>query len=191
MVLSRLLFCFLQEDQNRCTLCLLHPICHFPGGDLCGGIVRLPHHAVGCDGIQDSHDRIHQHEFLVLRQMKVALCPDSLMDVFLWFIPRRVKGWKLRLAVGGGITASHVAAYGAWFFAVLVPSGGWASICGPSRQDAWEYGYVLSTAVSLRYVVKKPPQGYSNARLKEIYRRLEENPENPPEDGQPCQRRSI
>ena len=72
-----------------------------------------------------------------------------------------------------------------------------------------EYGYVLSTAVSLQYVVKKPPQGYSNARLKEIYSRLEENiyaeagngqaypeksraypenpenPENPLEDGQP------
>ena len=29
-----------------------------------------------------------------------------------------------------------------------------------------EYGYVLSTAVSLQYVVKKPPQGYSNARAK-------------------------
>jgi hypothetical protein len=34
---------------------------------------------------------------------------------------------------------------------------------------------VLSTAVSLQYVVKKPPQGYSNARLKEIYNRLEES----------------
>jgi len=59
---------------------------------------------------------------------------------------------------------------------------------------------VLSTAVSFQYVVKKPPQGYSSARLKEIYNRLEEesistepgngqsypgSPEKRPEDGQP------
>lgn len=37
-----------------------------------------------------------------------------------------------------------------------------------------EYGYVLSTAVSLQYMVKKPPQGYSTAKLKEIHDRLEE-----------------
>ena len=27
---------------------------------LCGGLPRTTHHAVGCDGIQDSHDRIRQ-----------------------------------------------------------------------------------------------------------------------------------
>ena len=96
------------------------------------------------------------------------------MNVFLWFIPRRVKGWKLRLAVGGGITAS-IAAYGAWFFAVLVPSWGLGINMWAINGTYQEYGYVLSTAVSLQYVVKKPPQGYSNARLKEIYSRLEEN----------------
>ena len=48
------------EDQNRCARCFLHPICHFPGGDLCGGLPRTTHHAVGCDGIQDSHDRVRQ-----------------------------------------------------------------------------------------------------------------------------------
>ncbi|MFR3752171.1 MAG: hypothetical protein ACLTW9_07125 [Enterocloster sp.] len=63
------------------------------------------------------------YEFFITRQMKAAFVLLLLMNVFLWFIPRRVKGWKLRLAVGGGITAS-IAAYGAWFFAVLVPSLG-------------------------------------------------------------------
>ena len=124
------------------------------------------------------------YEFFITRQMKAAFVLLLLMNVFLWFIPRRVKGWKLRLAVGGGITAS-IAAYGAWFFAVLVPSWGLGINMWAINGTYQEYGYVLSTAVSLQYVVKKPPQGYSNARLKEIYSRLEENPENPPEDGQP------
>ena len=68
-----------------------------------------------------------------------------------------------------------IAAYGAWFFAVLVPSWGLGINMWAINGTYQEYGYVLSTAVSLQYVVKKPPQGYSNARLKEIYSRLEEN----------------
>ena len=145
------------------------------------------------------------YEFFITRQMKTAFVLLLLMNVFLWFTPRRVRGWKLRLAVGGGIAASIVG-YGAWFFAVLVPSWGLGINMWAINGTYQEYGYVLSTAVSLQYVVKKPPQGYSNARLKEIYNRLEEsiyaeagngqaypeksraypeNPENPPEDGQP------
>ena len=33
-------------------------------------------------------------------------------------------------------------------------------------------GYILSTAISLKYMVKRPPQGYSLARLDEIYERV-------------------
>ena len=148
------------------------------------------------------------YEFFITRQMKTAFVLLLLMNVFLWFTPRRVRGWKLRLAVGGGIAAS-IAGYGAWFFAVLVPSWGLGINMWAINGTYQEYGYVLSTAVSLQYVVKKPPQGYSNARLKEIYNRLEEsiyaeagngqaypvksqaypenpeNPENRPEEGQP------
>lgn len=151
------------------------------------------------------------YEFFITRQMKTAFVLLLLMNVFLWFTPRRVRGWKLRLAVGGGIAASIVG-YGAWFFAVLVPSWGLGINMWAINGTYQEYGYVLSTAVSLQYVVKKPPQGYSNARLKEIYNRLEEsiyaeagngqaypvksqaypespenpeNPENRPEEGQP------
>lgn len=40
------------------------------------------------------------YEFFITRQMKAAFVLLLLMNVFLWFIPRRVKGWKLRLAVG-------------------------------------------------------------------------------------------
>ena len=151
------------------------------------------------------------YEFFITRQMKTAFVLLLLMNVFRWFTPRRVRGWKLRLAVGGGIAASIVG-YGAWFFAVLVPSWGLGINMWAINGTYQEYGYVLSTAVSLQYVVKKPPQGYSNARLKEIYNRLEEsiyaeagngqaypvksqaypespenpeNPENRPEEGQP------
>lgn len=114
------------------------------------------------------------YEFFITRQMKTAFVLLLLMNVFLWFTPLRVRGWKLRLAVGGGIAAS-IAGYGAWFFASLVPSWGLGINMWAINGTYQEYGYVLSTAVSLQYVVKKPPQGYSSARLKEIYSRLEES----------------
>jgi len=114
------------------------------------------------------------YEFFITRQMKTAFVLLLLMNVFLWFAPLRVRGWKLRLAVGGGIAAS-IAGYGAWFFASLVPSWGLGINMWAISGTYQEYGYVLSTAVSLQYVVKKPPQGYSSARLKEIYSRLEES----------------
>ena len=139
------------------------------------------------------------YEFFITHQMKTAFVLLLLMNVFLWFTPRRVRGWRLRLAVGGGIAAS-IAGYGAWFFACLVPSWGLGINMWAINGTYQEYGYVLSTAVSFQYVVKKPPQGYSSARLKEIYNRLEEesistepgngqsypgSPEKRPEDGQP------
>lgn len=114
------------------------------------------------------------YEFFITRHMKTAFLLLVLMNVILWFAPRRVRGWKLRLAVGGGIAAS-IAGYGAWFFACLVPSWGLGINMWAINGTYQEYGYVLSTAVSLQYVVKKPPQGYSSARLKEIYHRLEED----------------
>lgn len=133
------------------------------------------------------------YEFFITSQMKTAFVLLLLMNVFLWFTPRRIRGWKLRLAAGGGIAAS-IAGYGAWFFAVLVPSWGLGINMWAINGTYQEYGYVLSTAVSLQYVVKKPPQGYGSARLKEIYNRLEESmyaeeagsgQDNRPEDGQP------
>ena len=136
------------------------------------------------------------YEFFITHQMKTAFALLLAMNVFLWFAPRRVRGWKLRLAVGGGMAAA-IAGYGAWFFAFLVPSWGLGINMWAINGTYQEYGYVLSTAVSLQYVVKKPPQGYSSARLKEIYSRLEEETayagrrnartytENQPEDEQP------
>lgn len=63
------------------------------------------------------------YEFFITHQMKTAFVLLLAMNVFLWFAPRRVRGWKLRLAVGGGMAAA-IAGYGAWFFAFLVPSWG-------------------------------------------------------------------
>lgn len=113
------------------------------------------------------------YSFVITHEMKYACAAVFLMNVALWFMPRRVKGWKLRLAVGGGVAAA-VSGFAIWFFASLVPGWGLGINMWAVNSTYMEYGYVLSTAVSLQYVVKKPPSGYSTARLKEIYNRMEE-----------------
>lgn len=113
------------------------------------------------------------YSFVITHEMKYACAAVFLMNAALWFMPRRVKGWKLRLAVGGGVAAA-VSGFAIWFFASLVPGWGLGINMWAVNSTYMEYGYVLSTAVSLQYVVKKPPSGYSTARLKDIYNRMEE-----------------
>lgn len=113
------------------------------------------------------------YEFVITPEMKYAVLAVLIMNIALWFIPRRVKGWKARLAVSGGAVAA-IGGFAMWFFTSLVPGWGLGINMWAVNSTYQEYGYVLSTAVSLQYVVKKPPHGYSTARIKEIYSRMEE-----------------
>lgn len=113
------------------------------------------------------------YEFVITPEMKYAVLAVLIMNIALWFIPRRVKGWKARLAVSGGAAAA-IGGFAMWFFTSLVPGWGLGINMWAVNSTYQEYGYVLSTAVSLQYVVKKPPHGYSTARIKEIYSRMEE-----------------
>lgn len=113
------------------------------------------------------------YEFVITPEMKYAVLAVLIMNIALWFMPRRVKGWKARLAVSGGAAAA-IGGFAMWFFTSLVPGWGLGINMWAVNSTYQEYGYVLSTAVSLQYVVKKPPHGYSTARIKEIYSRMEE-----------------
>lgn len=88
------------------------------------------------------------------------------LNFLLQFFPVHVKGWKKRLALGGFGTCA-VAGLAACFYMVIVPSRN-LEINMWSMNDTYENsGYILSTAISLKYVVKKPPRGYSLALLRE------------------------
>ena len=113
------------------------------------------------------------YTFVITQEMKIACVCVILMNIALWFMPFRIRGWKLRLAAGAG-TAAAIGGFAAWFFTSLVPGWGLGINMWAVNDTYKEYGYVLSTAVSLQYMVKKPPQGYSTAKLKEIHDRLEE-----------------
>ncbi|MDO5350295.1 MAG: LTA synthase family protein [Lachnospiraceae bacterium] len=97
----------------------------------------------------------------------------AVCNVVLWFFPIRIKGWKKRAAaviLGTGT----IAGFAVFFFTYLV-SDKMLEINMWSMNDTYqEYGYFLSTAVSLKYMVKKPPQGYSLTKLRQIGSQLED-----------------
>lgn len=116
------------------------------------------------------------YEFVISEAMKEAVVILTALNVVLWFAPVRIRGWRLRLgALAAGAGAIGVFAY--VFFASIVP--GW--MLGINMWEVnstyQEYGYVLSTAVSLQYVVKKPPTGYSQAKVRSIYDAVAEKEE--------------
>ena len=113
------------------------------------------------------------YAFVISHEMKVACLVVVLMNAGLWFAPFRLRGWRQRLAAGSAV-AALTGGFAAWFFISLVPGQGWGINMWEVNDTYKEYGYVLSTAVSMQYVVKKPPHGYGTGRLKEIYGRLEE-----------------
>lgn len=107
------------------------------------------------------------YEFVISREMKWAFLALILMNVYLWFFPLRLRGPKQRLVFGAGAAAA-VSGFVLWFFSSLVPGWGLGINMWAVNTTYQEYGYVLSTAVSLQYVIKKAPEGYAMARLREI-----------------------
>ena len=89
-------------------------------------------------------------------------------NVLAQLVPVRIRGKKKRAAVFGG-SAAAVAVFIGGFYTVLVPKLGLeVNLWDPTTSYA-ENGYVLASAVSLKYLVKKAPEGYSQAKIQEIY----------------------
>lgn len=89
-------------------------------------------------------------------------------NVLLWQVPVRLKGWKTR-AVNGICCALAVYAGAMGFFNVLIPKMGLAVNLWSITESYEENGFLLSSVVSLQYMTKKEPDGYSTNKLTEIY----------------------
>lgn len=113
------------------------------------------------------------YHFELSERMKYAGAALAALNVLLWFFPVCVRGWRKRLAVGI-VGISCAAGFAANFYLQIVPSKMLGINMWAMNDTYQQYGYLLSTAVSLKYVVKTPPHGYSLARLEEIYQEIEE-----------------
>lgn len=92
------------------------------------------------------------------------------LNLLLLFAPIRAKGWRRKLACGA-VSTGAAAGIILYFFNSVVPGRGLEINMWEMDSTYRSCGYLLSTAVSLKYIVKKPPHGYSQAKLNEIYNR--------------------
>ena len=111
------------------------------------------------------------YSFVITRAMKRAFLGLWAVKLLAWVLPLRVKGRKQRLLFAGG-SAGLAVGFGLWFFGYLAPAWGLGINMWAVNETYQEYGYVLSTAVSFRYAVKKKPEGYSQARIRQIYEEI-------------------
>lgn len=96
------------------------------------------------------------------------------LNLLVLICPARLRWWREWL-IGGMAFAGAAVGFVCYFYLSIVP-GQVLEINMWEMNDTYEYqGYVLVTAISLKYIVKQPPQGYSMARLEAIYDRVEGN----------------
>lgn len=93
------------------------------------------------------------------------------MNVLVMLFPARLRWWKEWLIGGVGFAGAAVG-FVCFFYLSIVPKQGFEINMWEMNDTYRHQGYVLSTAISLKYIIKKPPQGYGPARLNEIYERV-------------------
>lgn len=107
------------------------------------------------------------YRFTVTPAMILAGIGVLLLAAAAILLPLRIRKKKIRLAaVLGGITAIFL--YGLCFFSRIVPGLDLEINMWEFNESYSEYGYILSTAVSFRYIVKKKPEGYSASAVRKI-----------------------
>lgn len=107
------------------------------------------------------------YSFVLSVQMKTAIASVTSLNIALFFFPFHVKGLKKRLAALA-TGAVYTCGYTAFFFYVLMPKYNYEINVWDLNSTYEQYGYMLSTAISSRYVIKKAPGGYSQTRLRDI-----------------------
>lgn len=113
------------------------------------------------------------YKFAVTQEMYFAFLGLQGICLLALIFPKSIKGKKLRFSFIGGATGT-VIGIGVWFFSFFMPSKGLGINAWEVNETYQEYGYILSAAVSLSYSVKKKPEGYSSAKVKQIYESIQE-----------------
>lgn len=113
------------------------------------------------------------YELIVTKEMYLAFLGIQIICLLSIIFPKKIKAKKQRIVFAGG-TAVIVLSIGVWFYSYLIPSKGLGINSWEVNETYQEYGYVLSTAVSCSYAVKKKPEGYSISKVNQIYESINE-----------------
>ena len=113
------------------------------------------------------------YAFVISDKMVQAAKAVVAANIILWFFPVHVKGLKNRLLLGVSCVGTAFA-FGYGFFHSIVPAHQMGINMWAVNDTYESCGYILSTAMSFQYVVKKPPAEYSQGRLESIYKEISE-----------------
>lgn len=116
------------------------------------------------------------YTFAISRPMAMAGVCAFLLAAVSIACPFRLKGKKVRLSAFFGGTAA-VSAFVFWFYSFAIPHWNFTINMWEFAETYNECGYVLSTAVSGQYLVKKKPESYKTSvvtQLAEEYKEAEE-----------------
>lgn len=93
------------------------------------------------------------------------------LNLVLFLCPVRLKGKKLHLTAAGAGTAV-IAGFVLFFYAWIVPVKDLCLNMWDVSSTYGSLGYMLSTAISVRYLKAEKPQGYSLAEIQKIYEQI-------------------
>ncbi len=113
------------------------------------------------------------YSFFITRQMAVAGICVALLAAVSLACPFRLKGKLVRLGTLLGGTAS-VAAFAYWFFLFAVPHWNFTINMWEFTDTYNESGYILSTAISCQYLIRKAPEGYKASEVAQLYEEYKE-----------------
>lgn len=104
----------------------------------------------------------------VMREAGIAML---WLNLLVMLFPARLRWWKEWLI--GGIGFAGIAVGFVFYFYLSIVPGQGLEINMWEMKDTYQHqGYILVTAISMKYMVKSPPEGYSMARLEEIYEQV-------------------
>ena len=109
-----------------------------------------------------------QYDYQITGSMVLCGTAVLVLNVIFWFFPIRVKGWKYRLFTAMAATFG-VACGVCAFYKGVIPKL-WLEVNQWALKESYEQqGFVLSSAISAKYIFVSPPEGYSADRLDTIY----------------------
>ena len=111
------------------------------------------------------------YEFQISARMVICGLLVILFNGLFWFFPVRVKGWKKRsITALAGAAGAYLGVI--FFYQGVIPQM-WLEVNQWAIKESYEEnGFVLSSAISAKYIFVAPPEGYSAERLNTIYEEL-------------------
>ncbi len=110
------------------------------------------------------------YSFDVSKEMVLAGCALIGMNIFLWFFPIRLKQIRYRLI--NALLCVGVVCMGVYgFYGTIMPKMGLVVNLWSVNDSYKESGFLLSSAVSVQYMVTEEPAGYSTAQLEQIFQK--------------------